>query len=388
MPNAIRFFRSGIPLLTVLAFALVLGACRTTGVTSEGGVGLVDGDATRETRALYANLKRLAPDYVLFGHEDDLAYGVTWKREAGRSDVKDVTGAYPAVYGWEIGDLENGVPASLDDVNFDDMRQWIREAYARGGVNTISWHMDNPATGGNSWDTTRAVHLILPGGEKHEQYKQWLDRFADFALSLRAPGGELVPVIFRPFHEHTGGWFWWGKGHVTPDEYVRLWRFTVEYLRDMRGVHNLIYAYSTDVFDSEEQYLEHYPGDAYVDILGFDDYRDVRSDESVETLSNLLRMVVRMADARGKVAAFTETGLEGIPDEDFWTNRLLRAIKADADTRRIAYVLVWRNANEADNPGHFYAPYPGHPSADDFVAFYRDPFVLFGDELPDLYDMP
>ncbi len=71
-----------------------------------------------------------------------------------------------------------------------------------------------------------------------------------------------LPIIFRPFH----------GANVTVDEYVQLWRFTVDYLRDEKGLHNLLFAYSTDVFTDEEDYLELYPGHEYVDVLGYDDY--------------------------------------------------------------------------------------------------------------------
>ncbi|MDX1430320.1 MAG: glycosyl hydrolase, partial [Rhodothermales bacterium] len=302
-------------------------------------------------------------------------------------DVHDVTGAYPAVYGWELGDLENGVAANLDTVNFKEMQGWIREGYRRGGIITISWHMDNPQSGGSAWDTTRAVHTIVPGGRNHDLYLTWLDRFVEFVGGLKTGSfswlgiGKPVPIIFRPFHEHTGSWFWWGKDNVTPEEYVRLWRFTIEYLRDKKGLHNLIYAYSTDVFDTEEEYLEHYPGDDYVDILGYDDYHSLRSDETVSEMTERLRKLVLLAEARGKIAALTETGSEGVRDPHWWTNRLLRAVESDPIARRIAWALVWRNANFK----HHYAPYAGHPSASDFVAFYQSPFVLFGDKLPDLY---
>ncbi len=369
--------------ISMLAAALVLAACATTGrVPTKGGP--IDARATPETRALLANLKKLAPDHVLFGHQDDLAYGVSWWAEPGRSDVKEAAGAFPALYGWEIGDLEKDAARNLDSISFTDMRRWIGEGYRRGGAITISWHMNNPATGGNAWDTTRAIHTILPGGIHHDAFKGWLDRFAAFATSLQVDGTP-IPVIFRPYHEHTGSWFWWGEGHVTPDEYARLWRFTVEYLRDVKGVHNLLWAYSTDFFDTDEEYLAHYPGDAYVDVLGYDDYGSLRADSGVAAMTDKLRSLVRMADARGKLAALTETGLEGVPDPTWWTGRLLPAIASDPEARRIAYVLVWRNAYARVKPGHHYAPYAGHPSAADFAAFYRDPFVLFESELPPLY---
>ena len=362
---------------------LLAGACNTIQPRSGADVHLVDPDATAETRNLFANLQRLAPDHVMFGHQDDLAYGVGWKREAGRSDVRDVTGSYPAVYGWELGDLENGVAMNLDDVAFEDMKDWIREGFERGGMITLSWHMDNPVTKGSSWDTTSAVFSILPGGENHDLYVSWLDRFADFARDLRI-GETFIPVVFRPFHEHTGGWFWWGAGHLSPEEYVALWRFTVEYLRDEQDLHHLLYAYSTDVFRDEAHYLEHYPGDDYVDILGFDDYHSLNSEETLPQLHERLRTVVRLADERDKVAAMTETGSNGIPDPDWWTTRMLNAFTEDDQTRGIAWVLVWRNFNEE----HHFAPYAGHTSADDFVRFYESDVILFGDELPDLYVQP
>ncbi len=381
---------AGLSRLGLAACLLLLAGCAGSRATPPD-LALVDPGATAETKALYANLKRLASGAVLFGHQDDLAYGVTWKREKGRSDVKDVVGAYPAVFGWELGDLELGHEANLDGVNFKDMKGWIKEGYKAGSVVTIAWHLNNPVSGGNAWDTTRAVHTLLLGGANHATYKRWLDTFADFVGDLEVGAfrwlglGTPIPVIFRPFHEHTGGWFWWGKGHASPDEYKQLWRFTVDYLRDEKGLHNLLYAYSPDHFTSEAEYLERYPGDAYVDIFGYDDYGSLRTDEGVARLTENLRTVVELAEARGKIAALTETGLEGVPDEDWWTNRLLAAIEGDPVARRIVYALVWRNANEADKPGHHYAPYTGHPSAPNFVRFYEHPFVLFADELPDLY---
>ncbi len=125
--------------------------------------------------------------------------------------------------------------------------------------------MDNPVSGSNAWDTTQAVYAILPGGTQHALFRSWLDRFADFAHTLRGvPPGRTdtvaIPIIFRPYHEWTGSWFWWGRNHCSPDEFVQLWHFTVDYLRQEKGLHNLLLAYSSDRFHSPEDYLERYPG--------------------------------------------------------------------------------------------------------------------------------
>ncbi len=346
---------------------------------------LVDAEAHRRVRALYANLKEISGQSILFGHQDALAYGIGWKEANGRSDVKDVCGAHPAVFGWDAGKLGQSA-FNIDTVFFGKMQQWIIDAYKMGAVNTISWHMDNPVNGGSSWDTTPAVAAILPGGPKHEAYLAQLDHFAAFAHSLRAgfPLRKPVPLIFRPFHEHTGSWFWWGKGNCSAEEYKQLWRFTVEYLRDAKGLKNLLYAYSTDVVDSPEQYLEFYPGDEYVDILGIDNYRDVGLNGKPDSLTRRLDIVARLAAEKGKVAALTETGYERIPDPLWWTEALLKPIKAGNDASKIAYLLVWRNAHI----GHHYAPYPGHPSTANFLAFRADPAVKFQDNMPDVYRFP
>ncbi len=385
-------FKPALPRSAPALLAALLLACGAGAPPEPRDPLPVDPRATPETRALFVNLRRLAGKAVLFGHQDDLAYGVQWFGEPGRSDVKETAGSYPAVYGWDAGGLEADQGVNLDAVAFARQRGWIAEGYRRGGVVTLSWHMRNPVSGGNAWDTTAAVPAILPGGAQHERYMLWLDRFADYVMSLRAPdraGGVrevLVPVIFRPFHETSGRWFWWGARHATADDYRRLWRFTVEYLRDRRGVHNLLWAYSTDVFDSKEAYLGRYPGDAYVDVLGFDDYQSVRAPATRDLFARRLRDVVELAETRGKIPALTETGVEGVPDSVWWTGTLLAGLKSDSVTRRIAWVLVWRNASfEREHRHHFFAPYPGHASAADFVRFTEDPLVMLENEVPDMY---
>lgn len=365
---------ASVPVALAIVASLALPGCGSMDEKPPAAEHLVDPNATAETRALFENLRALAADHVLFGHQDALAYGIGWSGDPGRSDVKDVAGSHPAVYGWDVGDLEHGASRNLDGVNFGLMREWIREGYGRGGVITVSWHMDNPASGGDAWDTTPGASSILPGGEHHGKYRTWLDRFANWVPTE-------VPIIFRPFHEHTGNWFWWGRESATAEEYRHLWQFTVEYLRDVKGLRNLLYCYAPDIVDSPAQYLERYPGDDYVDVLAYDDYWALNSDAGAAVMAGRLRMLVTMAEERGKLAALAETGLDGIGDEDWWTNRLLRAIKSDPVGRRIAWVLVWRNART----DHHFAPYPGHRSAEDFVAFHDDPFTLFEDDLPDLY---
>jgi Glycosyl hydrolase family 26 len=88
--------------------------------------------ATKETKALYLNLQQVLGKGVLFGHQDDLAYGIGWSYVAGNSDVKKVTGDYPALYGWELGNIELGHAKNLDSVPFAEMKKFILQGYKQG----------------------------------------------------------------------------------------------------------------------------------------------------------------------------------------------------------------------------------------------------------------
>lgn len=327
-----------------------------------------DPQATRETRNLYRNLQKVSKKGTMLGHQDDLGYGVNWRAEADRSDVKDVVGEYPAVFGWDLGRVEFDSTNEIDGIPFESQRKMIQQVYAQGGVNTFSWHLNNPIDPTKtSWDQMDfSIRTIFSNKEIQNRYDSWLDRVAAYLLSLKGSKGELIPVIFRPFHEHTGSWFWWGKDHATVDEYVKLWRYTVEYLRDKKGVHNLLYAYSTDRFSSREEYLERYPGDDVIDLIGFDIYhrpQTAKPDRFVEDTRRMVEILRTIGQEKKKVYAITETGLEKVPMTQWWSEVLSPIIK-DAG---LSYVLVWRNGN----PVHFYAPYPGQASAEDFKKFAR-----------------
>jgi hypothetical protein len=338
----------------------------------------VDRKATKETQNLLFNLKKGLQKGILFGHQDDLAYGVKWKYEPGKSDIKDVTDEYPAVYGWELGRLEIDATVNLDSVPFDKMKHFIANAYQRGGVITISWHLNNPLTGKSAWNPApRTVESILPGGEKNELYKSWLDKVAAFMLDLKGKQGEYIPVIFRPFHELNGSWFWWGKNHCTPEQIKQLYRFTETYLRDVKNVHNLLYAYNTDRFTASEDFLERYPGDEYVDIIGFDIYQKgdiLANDKFVAELDKSLSTLEKIASSKNKIPALTEFGYNMVPDATWWTDVFNKAIEKHA----ISYVLAWRNAGQkSKNEIEYYVPYTGQQSAADFKKFSQLKKIFF-----------
>lgn len=338
--------------------------------------GLIDPQATRETRYLHHNLKSYAGTRLLYGMHDATGYGVGWSNDDYRSDVKDVCGSYPALFSWDA----NGIADNPDE------RLPVRMLLAyREGLNTLCWHQIDPEGHSFYYDQVNypVVPAILPGGKYHQAYVNKLERIARYMKRLRGSKGESVPVIFRPFHEQNGSWFWWGRTRCTEQEYIELWRFTVTQLRDSLGVHNFIYAFSPDgnQFTTREEYWREYPGDAFVDIFGLDFYFWEGGSDAFLRFQQRLTQVVQNAQARGKLAALTEVGDELLDIPNWYTSYLLAPIKNNSLARNIIYAAVWRNAHTE----HFYAPYPGHASVPDFLAFYQDPWTLFADDVGTIY---
>ena len=363
---------------TFLTFCFIGTSCSSQAQSADTKSSLSDTKATKKTITLYKNLTLLSKKGILFGHQDDLAYGVNWKYEAGRSDIKEVTGDYPGVYGWDLGGLENKSVNNIDGIPFDKMKQYIRDGHERGGIVTLSWHINNPLTGKDAWDTTpKSLASALPGGESHEKFKAWLDEGVKFILTLKDKKGEAIPMLFRPYHELTGTWFWWCKNNGSPEEFKTLWKFTVDYFQK-KGIHNLIYVYNTADFKTKDEFLEYYPGSDYADVLSFDKYQysDPTKDNSfIEDCQKQFKIMNEVSQEQNKIMAFAETGYEAIPYDKWWTDTLMKAI----GDYKISYVLVWRNHGwqEKEKKMHYYAPFKGQLSEKDFVDFYNLDKILF-----------
>ena len=159
---------------------------------------------------LIENLRATPQKGIMFGHHDDTVYGIGWEFDEGGSDVQKVCGDYPAVISFDLGEIELGGDKSLDKVPFEKIRKEIINQYNRGGLVSLSWHPRNPKTGGDAWDVSdhAVVKSILPEGENYEKFQSWLGKVNDFILSLKTSDGTKIPVLFRPWHEHTGSWFW------------------------------------------------------------------------------------------------------------------------------------------------------------------------------------
>lgn len=347
--------------------------------------GISDKNASGLSIQLYKNLWRQLNKGVMLGHQDALSYGVNWHGEKERSDIKDVSGDYPAVFGWDLGGIELGHAHNLDSVYFENIKENIIRVHAMGGVNTISWHLMNTYTKGNSWDvsSTKSVAEVLPGGVCHSEFKNWLDKLAEFLNALENEDGEKIPVLFRPYHEFTGDWFWWGAKNCDKDEFVELFQYTIDYLRNQKNIHHLLIVYSAGDFNDLKVFKERYPGDTYVDLVGFDSYQygsdEMSKSKYIKLVRNELNLLVEFAKQHKKIPALTETGLECVSDSTWFTTGLHEAIR----DFKISYCLLWRNAYNRKN--HFYVPYTGHNSTADFNLFIKKRKVKMLNETIDLY---
>ncbi|WP_051772480.1 glycosyl hydrolase [Saccharothrix sp. NRRL B-16314] len=376
----------------------------TTGTAERGGrpetVRISDPDATPETRSLYSYLREQQGKGVLFGHQQTTEFGVTWdevtETDGLKSDVKAGVGDHPALFGWDTGHLGHGSSPGdpAPEENFRATVKLIETAHNEiGGVHTLASHMDNFVTGGSFYDTNGdVVTRILPGGDHNAQFNAYLDRVARLAHEVDDANGNPIPMIYRPFHENSGSWFWWGAAHASPAKYVELFRYTVEYLRDVKDVHNFLYAYSPGggYGGVDDVYMRTYPGDNYIDVFGIDSYDG--SNGSQQWLDGIvadLGMIARIAAEKGKVSAFTEYGISGALKPNGqngnlnWFTTMFDAIKADPWASRSAFMLTWVNFGTEQ----FFLPYPAtatepeHELLPDLKRLHADPFAVFSQAL-------
>jgi mannan endo-1,4-beta-mannosidase len=357
---------------------------------------MVDPYATDETVALFYNLRKLSQSKFAIGQQDafNAFYGVS-----GNSDIRKTTGNDPALLGSDFmfitdksnNGLSNNWFYQQEIIITDD----VKEAYSKGMINVFCWHLREPnnedsfyASDMTPEQKNTAFRSILPGGSKHDWYKLKLDKVASVISNLKDNNNKLIPVIFRPFHEFDGNWFWWGANYCSPQEYKTVFQFTVDYLKNTKNVHNILYSFSPDnTYTTTSAYLSRYPGDGYVDVLGMDNYGDFNNQgvNGSNTANSKLKYLSDLAIEKKKIAALTETGYRvtsttpAIPN---WFSTYLY----DAMTKnnvQLAFVMFWNNGN-----GGYYVPTPTASNASDFNSFASKPKSVLQNTLPNMYVLP
>jgi mannan endo-1,4-beta-mannosidase len=378
-------------------------------------VKLADPQALPQTADLLAYLSGIASsDYVIYGHQNDLHRKVGTKLP-GPSDTYDIVKDDAGLMGFdglaltgnelELTEAERTAGITLTDKLAAIYIKGARE----GGILSMSCHMPNFAqvakrpkidgkydySGYSPVDLSGdVVQRIMPGGDLNPVFTGYLDMVAGFDKKLQDAG---IPLIFRPFHENNGAWFWWGASSCSPSQFKNLFRYTEEYLRNTKGLHNMLYAYSPGgPIKDEADYASRYPGDEYVDIIGFDMYHrePQKQDNWMDELDRTEKAVAHFATRHGKVAAGTEVGMienmnggcllkRGAKRPD-WFNEVL----AKTAPNDIAYFMTWSNFNE----NNFCQPYMvdtkrGHEMINSFTQFYNNPETVFAHSNADYMEL-
>lgn len=388
-------------------------------------VKMADPDANNDAKALYAYLYAVGKSSsVMFGQQNNLDKKAG-NKELSDADTKDVTDDYAAVFGIDSLSLSGSeynarecnekygthFPETIEG-NIEGSAYFTNKAIENGAIVTMSSHTPNFALtevidesaksylryNFNVYNpgvlTGDTANEILPGGKYNEVFKAYLDLIAAYAGKINGA------ILFRPFHENTGSWFWWGKALCDAETYKNIYRYAHDYLTEEKNVHNLIYVYGPgSEAETLEMYGERYPGDEYVDMVGFDMYNhdpDVDSAWMSEFEKELM-LVNEFASIHGKLVAVTETGPSndtqpgmsqtallpyGNKDKDWYLRVLDIASRSDA-----SYMLTW--ANWAADSG-FYTPYVvqkksdgkllGHEMLDNFINYYNDPRSVFASD--------
>jgi mannan endo-1,4-beta-mannosidase len=227
-------------------------------------------DATPQARALLGLLYRESGQRLLSGQHNQPAHGSQWTER-----MIAITGRTPVVWGLELGFSAPGTLDAVDrrEANLAEAVSWHR----RGAVIAVTWHAvcpldDEPVdfVGGIQRDDFSAAQydeVLTAGTRLHRRWAAQVDVAAGLLRRLQDAG---VPVLWRPYHEMNGSWFWWGG---RPERLTRLWRLLFDRLTGHHGLRNLIWVWNPNsAYGSAAPAPAFYPGGDVVDALATDTY--------------------------------------------------------------------------------------------------------------------
>ena len=239
--------------------------------------GRSDSGAAQRLLRWIASLPDRAEDRLISGQHVGFGEGVAGGYQRYVVELHRQTGRWVALVGADYGygrrwDESRGHWDLLGGTNPTLIEHW-----GRSGLVTVSWHAPNPWTRKSSWDKSPdddLTALVDPADPMNAVWKADLDRVAAALKDLQQVG---VIVLWRPFHENTGGWFWWGKNTHPgdPEPFKALWRHMYGYFTNEWGLDHLIWVYAAaeSSLANTVPPETNYPSDDYVDIVGESHYR-------------------------------------------------------------------------------------------------------------------
>jgi cellobiose epimerase len=272
----------------------------------------VNKNATPAARGLLEYLYSIRGRHILGGHHNDAA-----KPDTFISRVGELAGRTPQVWGADfITYYKEGAA-----------RRIVEEAYKKwkeGYIITLMWHagrpQDDPPFGWKESVQAKLtdaewIALTTPGTTLHARWTSQVDTIATYLKQLRDLG---VPVLWRPYHELNGVWFWWGN-RKGPDGSAKLWRMLFDRFVNYHKLDNLIWVWNTNAprllpNDEAWAYEDYFPGVEHVDVLAADVYhRDYKQSHH----DQLLQL------GQGKIIALGEVGEVPTPailaNQPMWT---------------------------------------------------------------------
>lgn len=245
--------------------------------------------------------------------------------------LKNVTGKLPAIRGLDF----------MND-DFDGVAERAIEWDRLGGLVTICWHTGVDISGyeESKKDRPNIDKLLTPGTDEYNTLMNSWDKAAKTLQYLR---DKNVPVLWRPFHEFDGKWFWWGKGGG--ENFIKLWRMMYDKFTNEYNLDNLIWVLGY----SEKMRDGWYPGDDYVDIVGSDNY-DRSTNKAAWN---------KLTEITSKPMAFHECGM--VPSVE----------RFQQDGTLWSWFMIWHTTWLTDN------------KSDNLKAVYNSELVITLDELPE-----
>ena len=238
----------------LISSAVIFSSCKDKEIVVE--TDLCNKNATKEAIKLYDYLKSVYGKKVISGQQES-----TWTEAGAEYEMEYIhalTGKYPAIRGLDFmnDDFDGVVERSID---------W----WQRGGIVTICWHCGKNFTGNydnskndeiENWDK-----VFEKGSEENLLFTQNMDKAG---AALKKLQDANVPILWRPFHEFDGAWFWWGKGGE--ENFKKLWIYMYDHFTNDLGLNNLIWVLGYS--HNGKNIKSWYPGDEYCDIVGADSY--------------------------------------------------------------------------------------------------------------------
>ncbi|MDR0645234.1 MAG: glycoside hydrolase family 26 protein [Treponema sp.] len=275
------------------------------------------------------------------------------------------TGKYPALKGFDFLNIWEGGGAKQTE----EAIQWweypplsTRDGHAVHGIITFCWHW-RPGGMGDFYTNNTRFRIPWKNGKLDKESTAWQTILADLdlvAAELQKLEDKDIPVLWRPLHEASGGWFWWGASGPKP--YIALWEFIYDYLTNVKDLNNLLWVWNG-------QKAEWFPRSSTVDIVGTDIYP---APQDYSSQSDLFYKTRDMVPDRNCMVALTENG--EIPDPD----------QLSAYHVKWSWFMTWNDGGPEGTSENNYWSGEYHNTSAHKQKVYNHPYVITLDELPDL----